>query len=163
MRHLPSGSTAGQESRTSDRAWSGGLRPHWLCHAERHAGGGAAGGARAPLPDSLAIPDFLKRKPAMPPVANVARAIDSGFLPNQRLYHRTDAPDFPAFAYGSSRARSLGLPQAGFWAAEDPKYLEDMARLVGRPDGTGSRVSPPVPRYSHPASVTLQPGFTHPS
>lgn len=121
----------------------------------------AAGGAKAPLPDSLAIPDFLKRKPAMPPVVNVARATDSGFLPNQRLYHWTDAPDFPAFAYGSSRARSLGLPQAGFGAAEDPKYLEDMARLVGRPDGTGSRVIPLVPRYSNHASVTLQPGFTH--
>lgn len=93
--------------------------------------------------------------------ARFQRARDLEFRPHLKLFHWTDAPDFPAFAWGDGRARSSGLPQAGFWAAEDPKYLEDLARLLGREDGSGGRVIPLVPRFSKPGSMKLSGDETH--
>ena len=111
----------------------------------------AAGGARG-----RATPDL-----PMDRASQLSRARETGFRPDLKLYHCTDKPDFPAFAYGEPRAKSLGLSQPGFWAAEDPRYLDHMARLVGRENSQGGRVIPLFARFSKPAKIDDVAGLTH--
>jgi hypothetical protein len=109
--------------------------------------GGARGRATLDLP--------------MDRVSQLSRARETGFRPDLNLYHWMDKPDFPAFADGDPRAKSLGLPQAGFWAAEDPRSLDHMARLVGRENSQGGRVIPLFARFSKPAKIDDVSGLTH--
>jgi hypothetical protein len=111
----------------------------------------AAGGARG-----RATPDL-----PMDRASQLSRARETGFQPDLKLYQWTDKPDFPAFAYGEPRAKSLGLSQPGFWAAEDPRYLDHMARLVGRENSQGGRVIPLFARFSKPARIDDVAGLTH--
>lgn len=113
--------------------------------------GALAAGAARPIP-SLAMDE----------ASRFARARETGFRPGLKLYHWTNAPDFPAFAYGDGRAKSLGLPQYGFWAAEDPRFANEMDRLSGLPAGkAGGRIIPLVSRFSKPGSITLEPDISH--